>query len=143
MLKSIADVIGCYLVSIFLVVATDPLLSRLFPGDFVRGRVPSNSALMASTACFIVISIFCAWLCARFAPARAPRHVLWFCILGEAMGIAATIPNWSKGWPHWYWLSWLITWPVSCWIGLQLSGRHKAKVEPDAGPDRARVVAGS
>jgi hypothetical protein len=143
-LKSIADVIGCYLLSIVLVVATDPLLSRLFPGDFVRGRVPSNAALMASTAFFVVVSILCAWLCARFAPARAARHVLWFFILGEAMGIAATIPNWSKGWPHWYWLSWLIAWPVSCWIGLLLSGRHnKAKTEAGAGPEPTGVAAGS
>jgi hypothetical protein len=39
------------------------------------------------------------------------------------MGIGAIIPNWSKGWPHWYWLSWLLTWPVSCWIGLLLARR--------------------
>jgi hypothetical protein len=50
--------------------------------------------------------------------------VLWFFILGELMGIAAIIPNWGKGWPHWYWLSWLLTWPVSCWIGLQLARRR-------------------
>jgi len=68
---------------------------------------------MASTACFVVVSILCAWLCARFAPRRAGLHVLWFFIIGEAMGIGATIPNWSKGWPHWYWLSWLLTWPLS------------------------------
>lgn len=144
MLKSIADVIGCYLLSVILVIATDPLLSRLFPGDFVRGRVPSNTALMASTGFFIVISIFCAWLCARFAPGRAARHVLWFCILGEVMGIAATILNWSKGYPHWYLLSWLVAWPIACWIGLQLSGRHnKATDKTGAGPDQARVAAGS
>lgn len=124
MLKSIANVIGCYLLSIVLVIATDPLLSRLFPGDFVKGRVPSDNALMASTALFVIVSIFCAWLCARFAPGRAGRHVLWFCILGEVMGIAATILNWSKGYAHWYLLSWLLTWPVSCWIGFLLSGRR-------------------
>ncbi len=124
MLKSIAVVVGSYLLSIVLVVATDPLLSRIFPGDYVRGRVPSNTALAASTAFFVVISIFCAWLCARFAPVRAARHVLWFFIIGEVMGICTIIPNWSKGWPHWYWLSWLLTWPVSCWIGLLLSGRN-------------------
>jgi len=123
MLKSVAVVVGSYLLSIVLVLCTDPLLSRLFPGDFVRGHVPSNAALMASTGLFIAISIFCAWLCARFAAGRAAQHVLWFFILGEAMGIAATIPNWSKGWPHWYWLSWLLAWPISCWIGLLLSGR--------------------
>ena len=129
MLKSILVVAGAYVLSIALVLATDPLLSRLFPGDFVRGHIPSNNALIASTALFVAISIFCAWLCARFAPGRAARHVLWFFVIGEAMGIAATIPNWSKGWPHWYWLSWLLTWPVSCGIGLLLSGRRAASTQ--------------
>ena len=46
MLKSIAVVVGSYLLSVALVLATDPLLSRLFPGDFVRGRVPSDPALI-------------------------------------------------------------------------------------------------
>jgi hypothetical protein len=124
MLKSIVVVVGSYLLSIILVLATDPLLSRVFPGDFVKGHVPSDHALMASTALFVVVSILCAWLCAHFAARRAARHVLCFFIVGEVMGIAATIPNWSKGWPHWYWLSWLLTWPVSCWIGLLLGGRR-------------------
>ena len=124
MLRSIAAVAGSYLLSVALVLATDPLLSRLFPGDFVHGRIPSDTALIASTALFVVVSILCAWLCARLAPSRAARHVLWFFVLGEAMGIAAAIPNWGKGWPHWYWLSWLLTWPVSCWLGLALAGRR-------------------
>jgi hypothetical protein len=127
MLKSIGVVFGSYVLSVVLVLATDPLLSRLFPGDFVKNRIPPGAALMASTAFFIVISIFCAWLCARFAPGRAARTVLWFFILGEAMGIGATIPNWNKGWPHWYWLSWLLSWPISCWIGLQLARRRTAQ----------------
>jgi hypothetical protein len=124
MLKSIAVVVGSYVLSILLVFATDPLLSRIFPGEFDPGRVPSNRALMASTAFFVLVSILCAWICARFAPRRAGRHVLWFFILGEVMGIGAIIPNWSKPWPHWYWLSWLLTWPVSCWIGLLIAGRR-------------------
>lgn len=124
MLKSIAVVVGSYLLSVILVLATDPLLSRLFPGDLVRGRVPSNVALVTSTALFVLISILCAWVCARFAPGRVGRHVLWFFIIGEVMGIGAIIPNWSTGWPHWYWLSWLLTWPVSCWIGLMLGRRQ-------------------
>lgn len=124
MLKSIAIVAGSYLLSVLLVLATDPLLSRLFPGDYIQGRVPSDTALMTSTALFVVVSILCAWLCTRLASAGAARHVLWFFILGEAMGIVAIIPNWSKGWPHWYWLSWLLTWPVSCYIGLLLAGRR-------------------
>jgi hypothetical protein len=110
--------------SVVLVLATGPLLSRLFPGDFVRGHVPSDAPLITSTALFVVVSILCAWLCARLAPGRASRHVLWFFIVGELMGIGATIPNWSRGWPHWYWLSWLLTWPLSCRIGLLLARRR-------------------
>jgi hypothetical protein len=124
--------VGCYVLSVALVLCTDPLLSRLFPGDFVRGRIPSNNALMASTALFIAISIFCAWLCARFAPTNAARGVLWLFVLGEVMGLVATIPNWNKGWPHWYWLSWLIAWPISCWIGLLLSGSRRATAQAAA-----------
>jgi len=129
MVKSIVVVVGSYLLSIALVLATDPILSRVFPGDFVKGHVPSNAALMASTCLFVVVSIFCAWVCARFAPGRAGKHVLWFLILGEVMGLGATIPNWSKGWPHWYWLSWLLTWPISCWIGLKLGEKQEAKAQ--------------
>jgi len=125
MLKSIGVVAGCYILSIILVLCTDPLLSLIFPGDFAKGHIPSDASLMASTALFVLISILCAYLCARFAPGSAARHVLWFFILGEVMGIASVIPNWSKGWPHWYWLSWLLTWPFSCWLGLVL-GRNKA-----------------
>ena len=126
MIKSIGIVLGCYILSVILVMASDPLLAHLFPGDFVKSRVPSTTALVTSTALFVAISIFCAALCARFAPAKAGVHVLWFMLLGEVMGLGATVPNWSKGWPHWYWLSWLFTWPISCWIGLMVGRRKSA-----------------
>ena len=120
MLKSILVVAGSYVLSVVLVLCSDPLLSALFPGDFAKGHVPSDTALAASTGLFIVISVLCAWLCARFSPAPKWKRVLAFMILGELMGLAATIPNWSTGWPHWYWLSWLISWPVSCFVGLKI-----------------------
>jgi hypothetical protein len=130
MLKSIGVVVGSYVLSMALVLASDPLLSRIFPGEFERGHVPSQPPLLASTAFFIVISIFCAFLCARFAPGSAAKHVLWFFLIGEVFGIVATIPNWSKpGWPHWYWLSWILSWPITCYIGL-LIGRRERKAEP-------------
>ena len=126
MLKSIAVVVGSYLLSIALVLATDPtFLSRLFPGDFVRGRVPPTPPSLPAPGSSLS-SRSCAPGCAPgLPPSHAARHVLWFFLLGEAMGIAATIPNWSKGWPHWSWLSWQLTSPVSCWLGLLLGGRRK------------------
>lgn len=127
MLKSLAVVLGSYILSVLLVLGTDPLLSRLFPGDFARGHVPSNQALASSTVLFVIVSILCAWVCARFAANRPALHVLWFFAVGEVMGIIATIPNWSKGWPHWYWLSWLLSWPVSCYIGFVLGRRRPSR----------------
>jgi hypothetical protein len=133
MLKSVAVVLGSYILSIALVVGTDPLLTRLFPGDYLKGHIPSTAALCTSTALFVVISILCAWVCARFAPNRPSKHVLWFFVLGEVMGVVSIIPNWSKGWPHWYWLSWLFAWPVSCWIGLLLGKRRNAETRAAVG----------
>ncbi len=132
MWKSVAVVVGSYILSVVLVLATAPILSRIFPGDFVRANTTSNKALMASTALFVLVSIFCAWVCARFAPNRAEKHVLWFFILGQAMGSCATILNWNKGYAHWYLLAWLLTWPVSCWIGLMLAG-HRNNQAPAIG----------
>jgi hypothetical protein len=125
MFRSVAVVIGCYLLSVVLVLSTDPLLTQIFPGNFVKGRVPSDAPLLASTGCFFVISILCAWICARFGGSPANRSVLWFFVVGEVMGGVFTIVNWGNGWPHWYGLSWLVVWPVGCWIGLMLD-RSKA-----------------
>jgi len=60
MLRSIAVVIGSYVLSVILVLASDPLLSLIFPGDFEMGRIPSNTPLVASTALFVAVSILCA-----------------------------------------------------------------------------------
>ena len=124
MLKSIAVVVGTYVLSIVLVLGSDPLLSALFPGDFAKGHVPSDKALLASTALFVAISILCAWLCARLSPPPKARHVVAFLILGEVLGVASTIPNWNTGWPHWYWLAWLVSWPFSCLLAYRLATRN-------------------
>jgi len=125
MLKSVAIVLGSYMLSIVLVLASDQLLSRLFPGDFTARHVPSNPALLTSTALFVATSILCAWVCARLSPERSAGHVLWFFLLGETLGLATSIANWGNGWPHWYFLSWLLTWPVTCYIGVLLVGRSR------------------
>lgn len=121
MLKSILVVVGSYVLSVVLVLCSDPLLSALFPGDFAQGHIPSDAALAASTGLFIATSLLCAWVCARFSPPPSSKRVLAFMLLGELMGLGATIPHWNTGWPHWYWLSWLVSWPVSCYVGWRIA----------------------
>ena len=133
MLKSVAVVVGSYVLSVVLVLATDPILSRMFPGDFVRGHIPSDTALIASTVLFVLVSILCAWLCARFAPGRACTACALVLCRRRGNGHRRDHSNWNKGWPHWYWLSWLLTWPISCYVGLLLAGR-RAEHERSPGP---------
>jgi hypothetical protein len=105
-----------------LVMATDPLLNALFPNDYKRGQTIPDWLLCVSTALFAVISVVCAWVCAKLAPAKVRMHVLAFFALGEILGLAFTIPNWGKV-PHWYSIAWLIVWIPAVWIGWKLAGR--------------------
>src|ERR1035438_464469 len=89
MLKSISVVLGSYMLSVVLVLATDPLLSRLFPGDFVKGHVPSDTALIASTMLFVVVSM----LCRSFVPGSAP--VL---LRSTPRGMYSGSLSWGKRW---------------------------------------------
>jgi hypothetical protein len=123
MLKAIAVVVGSCLLSVVLVLATDPLLSRLFPGDFVKGRGPSDTALIASTALFVVVSILCAWLCPALL-SSAPRVMCSGSLSSGKRWVSAQLFPTGAGWPHWYWLFRLVTGSVSCWIPLLLAGRR-------------------
>jgi hypothetical protein len=127
MLKSIAVVLGGYVLSVVLVLCIIPCSRGCFRATSSKAEC-FGKPLIVSTAFFVVISIFCAWVCARFAPGRAGRHVLWFFLLGEVMDIVSIIPNWNNGWPHWYWLSWLIPWPVTGRIRLTIAGRRASQV---------------
>jgi hypothetical protein len=118
-LSSSVAVFGSYLLSIVLVLISDLVLALVYPGDFVRDRVPSTPPLIASTALFVIVSIFCAGMCARFAPSRPGRHVLAFFALGEFLGAVVASANWNSGWPHWYAVAWLLIWPLACWVGLR------------------------
>jgi hypothetical protein len=120
--RSILSVLGSYVLSVVLVMATDPLLHALFPNEYKAGQTIPDSLLWLSTFCFILISIACSWVCANLAPSRVRLHVLAFFALGEIVGLAFTVPNWGKV-PHWYSIAWLIVWIPSVWTGWKLARR--------------------
>ncbi|HEY6446143.1 MAG TPA: hypothetical protein VIY53_06765 [Acidobacteriaceae bacterium] len=129
-LRSIASVVGCYLVVFCLVLLSDPLLERIFPGQYVRGQVPPTFLLWISAAVFAVASILGGWLCVGIAPAKPGRHLLALFILGEAVGVVFTIVN-PGHYPLWNSLLWLGIWPVCLWIGGRAKKRqHRETPEP-------------
>lgn len=115
-LRSVASVLGCYIVVFCLVLASGPLLARLFPGQYVQGKVPPAFLLLISAAIFGIASILGGWLCVRIAPAKPGAHLLAFFILGEALGVVFTIRN-PGHYPLWNSLLWLALWPLCIWIG--------------------------
>jgi hypothetical protein len=115
-LRSIASVLGSYLVVFALVSLSDPAIAHLFPGQYVRGKVPPDALLWLSTGVFAFASFLGGWLCVRLAPGSYAAHLLWLFLLGEAVGIVFTVVNW-KTWPHWQSFLWLVVWPISLWLG--------------------------
>jgi hypothetical protein len=105
-----------------------PVAFAHIPWRLRLGPCPFRHRAHREHGVFVLVSILCAWLCAHFAPGRVARHVFWFVVVGEAIITLAIIHNWTQGWPLWYWLSWPLTWPVSCWIGLLLAGRRADSV---------------
>lgn len=126
-LRSVAAVVVSYVVVFVLVLLSDPLLTRLYPGLYVPGQVPPAFVLRMSTYAFVIASILGGAICVRMAPSRPGLHLFWLFILGEVMGLATTIANWNKGWPHWYSLAWLAVWPVSLFLGGLIKKRQDGK----------------
>ena len=120
--KSILSVLGSYVLSIVLVMLTDPLLAAIFPNDYKKGQTIPDGLLGLSTVLFTVISILCAWVCAKLAPSKVRTHVIVFFALGEIMGGVATSINWGKV-PHWFSIAWLVVWIPAVWLGWKLAGR--------------------
>jgi len=116
-LRSVASIVVSYAVVFVLVLISDPILNRLFPGQAAPGKIPPTLVLEISTAIFAVASILGGWLCVRLAPANTSLHLLILFILGEIAGAIPAFINWNNGWPHWYPISWLLAWPICLWIG--------------------------
>ncbi len=132
MLKSIAVVAGSYLLSVVLMMATDPLLTRLVRGDFVRGRIPSNSALLASKALFVVVSILIWLALCSLCSQPALASCLMVLYHWGSRGSCRRYSQLAYGWPRRYWSSWIFSWPLSCWIGLIIAGRRAGAANPAA-----------
>ena len=115
-LRSIGSVVLSYVVVYLFIVLSDPVLSRLFPGQYTRDKVPPTFLLLIGTAIFAVTSILGGWICVRIAPAKPGVHLLVLFIIGEIAGAISTIAIW-KTWPHWYSIAWLVLWPICLWIG--------------------------
>lgn len=123
MVKSALSVLLGWAVVGVLVVATDFVLMKVFPNDYVAGRMPPDSLAAVSLATSTLWSVIGGWVSARLAPRKAWHHVLGLVLWGEVMGLASAVMTWGKI-QSWYQIGLLLLWvPAVCLGGWLRLGR--------------------
>ncbi len=116
MVRSILAVLAGWASVGVLVVLTDGVLNRLFPNDYVSGKLPPDHLLAVSLATAILYSVIGGWVTARIAAIKPWRHVLGLIIWGELMGIASAAATWGKI-QSWYQIGLLLLWAPAVILG--------------------------
>ncbi|MFZ5927857.1 MAG: hypothetical protein ACOYX1_10470 [Acidobacteriota bacterium] len=126
MWRSLVAVFGGWLAIQFLVVITDGIFARIFPGQYGAG-LPAPAWLTGlRLACGVLYTVFGGWLAVLLAPERPWRHALYLIVLGETMGILTA--GMSIGLlPFWYLGGLLLLFPVAvlagAWLRLRGAGQ--------------------
>lgn len=109
-----------------LVVFTDLGLSKLYPDQYVAGKLPPDYLAGISLATSTLWSIAGGYITAMMAKDRPWRHLLGLVVWGELMGIASAISTWGMI-QNWYQIGLLLLWApavaVGCWLRV---GRPKS-----------------
>jgi hypothetical protein len=119
MLRSILSVLAGWAAVGLLVVLTDLVLGRLFPAEYVSGRIPPDRLSALSLATATLYSVLGGWITARLAGSRPWRHAVYLILWGELMGAISAVMTWGQiQW--WYQLGLLAAWPLAiaagCWL---------------------------
>jgi hypothetical protein len=127
MLRSILAVLAGWLAVGVLVVLTDGVLHKMYPNDYVHGKVPPDNLMMVSLATATLYSVLGGYITARLARHRPWHHILGLIVWGEVMGIVSFI--FSRGQvPDWYSLALLALWfPAVCIGGYLRAGKPDFK----------------
>ncbi len=109
MVRSILAVILGWACVGILVVASDAVMMKLFPNDYVHGTIPPDSLAAISLATSTLWSIAGGWVTARIAANRPWHHILGLIVWGELMGIVSTVMTWGQI-QNWYQIGLLLMW---------------------------------
>lgn len=103
MWRSLVAAFGGWLVIQFLVVITDGIFVRIFPGQYGAGFPAPAWLTGLRLACGVLYTVFGGWLTVLLAPERPWRRALCLIGPGETMGILmagmsiALLPFWYLG----------------------------------------------
>lgn len=120
MLRSILSVLAGWAAVGILVVLTDLLPGRLFPGEYVAGEVPPDSLSALSLGTATLYSVLGGWITGKLAARQPWRHAVYLILWGELMGVLSAVMTWGQiQW--WYQAGLLVAWPVAVAAGCRLA----------------------
>jgi hypothetical protein len=119
MLRSILSVLAGWASVGILVVLTDLVLGKMFPAEYVAGKIPPDRLAALSLGISTLYSVLGGWITAKLAARRPWRHAVYLILWGEIMGVLSAVMTWGQiQW--WYQTGLLVAWPVAiaagCWL---------------------------
>ena len=130
MTKSILAVLGGWAAVGLLVVLTDVVLGRIYPQEYVQGKVPPDSLSAVSLATSVIYSVIGGWVTAWIAGRKRWAHILALILWGELMGISSAFFTWGKI-QNWHQIGLILGWIPAVFLGGYLQIGHKRFREQD------------
>ncbi len=106
-----------------LALATDSLLMKLYPREYIQGQMPPAwlAALSLTTSAFWCIAG--GWLCCYISRGFPWRHAAALALWGVAIAGISTYLAWGRIQP-WYQIGILLLWPAAVFTGAWLRSRQ-------------------
>jgi hypothetical protein len=132
MIRSVLSVLGGWISVGVLVVLTDLVLGRIYPQDFVAGKMPPNWLSALSLATSLLYSIVGGWLTAHFAAQWKWKHVTALVAWGLLMGIISTIFTWGQM-QSWHLIGLIVGWIPAVLLGgyLRIGRKDTESNQPE------------
>jgi len=128
-LRSILSVLAGWAAVVVLVVLTDLALGKMFPSEYVAGKMPPDRLSALSLATSTLYSVLGGWITAKLALSSPWRHALYLIVWGELMGVLSAVMTWGLM-PWWYHAGLLAAWPLAIAAGCWLAAGKPAPGEP-------------
>jgi hypothetical protein len=129
MLRSTLSVLAGWAAVGVLVVLTDFVLGKIFPSEYVAGKIPPDRLSALSLATSTLYSVLGGWITVKLARARPWRHALYLILWGELMGVLSAVMTWGlMQW--WYQIGLLAAWPLAIAAGCWLAAGKRAPGGP-------------
>ncbi len=121
--RAILAVLAGWALVAALALATDSLLMKLYPREYIRGQMPPDWLAALNLAASALWCCAGGWLCCFIARGSLWRHATALAVWGAAIGAISTYLTWGRI-QSWYQIGILLLWPSAVFLGAWLRNRQ-------------------